>query len=337
MILRDRRLLATLFLSTCFLLLSSFEGYAANEKVTVVQALYTDPALTLASEVTGALLIPDPPAGNTIAYHYDMANRLTTVSYRRSELYYTTNFQYDGNGNLLTKRTEYSTVPFLESYRNSFETDTNGDGKPDGWNVAWRNGISAGAYATMIPYQPIPDGKNALRLYNGTGDAQSYQYIDSDSIPVSADTAYQVQAAMRYTLQQGGRASIGIIQFDVNGVQLSYDVQEYGNGTWSWKEHSFEFRTKPNAASVKIRMYVGGEESAYLDLDSVVLRARTMGVNLNASFEADANNNGGPDLWESSWRYGSSTGFFARRDSNAPHPDGQYEYRLYNGTGDPHA
>lgn len=56
-------------------------------------------------------------------------------------------------------------------------------------------------------------------------------------------------------------------------------------------------------------------------------------IDINGSFETDANSNNFPDFWETTWLNGTSTGAFATRTIYDP-TNGSYEYRLYNGTGD---
>lgn len=73
---------------------------------------------------------------------------------------------------------------------------------------------------------------------------------------------------MKYTLQDGGTAGMHIIQLDANGKEVGYDAQSYNNGGWKWHNHSRAFVAKPDAKSVLIRFAVGGEDSAYMDLDT---------------------------------------------------------------------
>ncbi|WP_341278964.1 hypothetical protein [Paenibacillus sp. FSL H8-0537] len=88
-------------------------------------------------------------------------------------------------------------------YNHSFEDDRNQNNLPDFWEVNWRNGSSEGSIAVIAPYVPT-EGKSIYRLYNGMGDVASYQYVDSEWIPVRGIQNYTVLADMRYGFNTNG-------------------------------------------------------------------------------------------------------------------------------------
>ncbi|MFB0846916.1 hypothetical protein [Paenibacillus oleatilyticus] len=250
-------------------------------------------------------------------YVYDNLGRIKYIKFP-SGLF--EEYIYDKNGNLISKNM---------SINGSFEKDENGNNLPDFWEVNWRNGTSSEPFAGLAPYDPV-DGANVYRLFNGKGDRESYQYVLSNAIPVVGGKSYEVRAMMKYTLQDGGTAGMHIIQLDANGKEVGYDAQSYNSGGWKWHNHSQVFVAEPSAKSVLIRFAVGGEDSAYMDLDTVSFKE----ININGSFEKDENGNNLPDFWEVNWRNGTSSGPFAGLAPYDP-VDGANVYRLFNGKGDP--
>ncbi|MGG4192500.1 MULTISPECIES: hypothetical protein [unclassified Paenibacillus] len=208
-----------------------------------------------------------------------------------------------------------------------FERDSNHNQLPDFWEVVWRNGESSNSYAVLAPYEPV-QGKLHYRLYNGDDDAQSYQYVLSDQIPVTGGSAYTIKAFLRYTLPVG-RAEMSIIQGDAQGNNNGEIHYTYNNGGWKWNEKNNSFVLNPDTKFIRIRFGVGGEVGAYLDVDKVELTQ----LDINEGYEKDENSNNLPDFWETVWRNGTSTNPFA---TIAPYEpiDGKYHYRLFNGLDD---
>lgn len=215
----------------------------------------------------------------------------------------------------------------LLDINNDFKQDTNNNNLPDFWETTWRNGTSTGAYATRFPYMSI-NSTHMYRLYNGTGHANSFQYAMSNPIPVLGNTAYKIEAIMRY-LVNSGEAQFTIIQTDAFGNTTATNHKAFNKGGWTNHENSNMFMTEPNTKYISIRFGIGGEENAYLDIEYVKVQQ----IDINGGFETDLNNNSLPDFWETSWRNGTSTGFFATLAPYSP-ADGVKHYRLFNGLGD---
>ncbi|MDT8975082.1 hypothetical protein RQP50_02355 [Paenibacillus sp. chi10] len=142
-----------------------------------------------------------------------------------------------------------------------FEKDSNHNQLPDFWEVVWRNGVSSNSYAILAPYEPV-EGKLHYRLYNGDNDAQSYQYVLSDQIPVTGGSAYTTKAFLRYYLPVG-RAEMSIIQADAQGNNNGEIHYTYNNGGWKWNEKNNSFVLNPDTKFIRIRFGVGGEVGAY--------------------------------------------------------------------------
>lgn len=152
----------------------------------------------------------------------------------------------------------------------SFEEDENGDGLPDFWDIVWRNGNSANPYAGLSSYEQV-HGQYEYRLYSGSGDAGSYQYVRSRELPVEPSTAYELRALMKYTVADGGRAEMTMIQVDGNGNHNGEESRTFTHGGWQFHDNGLPFITNWNTKSVILRFGVGGEEGAYLHLDDVRL------------------------------------------------------------------
>lgn len=114
-----------------------------------------------------------------------------------------------------------------------FERDQNGNSLPDFWETVWRNGTSAGSFASIQSFDPV-EGSNHFRLYSGIGDSQSYVYALSDPIKIVKGVAYKINTSMRYTLPTGD-ARITIIEIDNSGkISMKPSVlfqMVAGNGT----------------------------------------------------------------------------------------------------------
>lgn len=210
---------------------------------------------------------------------------------------------------------------------NDFKQDANNNNLPDFWETNWRNGTSTGAYAMRLPNTSI-NSTHMYRLYNGTGDANSFQYAISNPIPVLGNTAYKIEAIMRYTVNLGA-AHFTIIQTDASGNTIFTNHKTFSSGGWTNHENSNMFMTEPNTKFISIRFGIGGEENAYLDIEYVKVQQ----VDINGGFETDLNNNSLPDFWETNWRNGTSTGSFATLAPYSP-TDGVKHFRLFNGLGD---
>ncbi|MBY0014692.1 hypothetical protein [Paenibacillus typhae] len=217
----------------------------------------------------------------------------------------------------------------------SFEKDQNNDGKPDQWDVSWRNGTSSGAFAAIVSYLPGVEGKNQYRLFSGTGDAASYMYALSEKVPVAGGATYKLSVSMLYALSQGS-ANMSILEFAADGSTTNEIHNVYRNGGWSWKVNSKTFTAQPNTTHIAIRFAVGGEVSAYLDIDQVQIElAGAADINDNASFETKDNTNNLPDLWTTAWRNGTSANPSAERVliDTLGFTEGLCMYRLFGGTG----
>ncbi len=153
-------------------------------------------------------------------------------------------------------------------WNGEFEHDRNQNNLPDFWESTWRNGVSKGASAGLYPDE-IKRGTYNYRLFSGTGDAASMQYVHSDVIPIHGGFSYLVGAQMRYTLQDGGEAQMSLIELDLNYniVNEIHTVHKYGY--WQWYDQTIIYIPHSNAAYFYIRFGVGGEEGSYLDIDSV--------------------------------------------------------------------
>ncbi len=165
--------------------------------------------------------------------------------------------------------------PINQSINGSFELDSNHDGRPDFWEVSWRNGNSDGPYASRSTGLTPTDGDYVYRLYNGTGDAQSYQFARSQPIQIKKGGSYRVKAQMRYTLQTGGVAGLYIIHLDNQGNEISLLPGLYQDGGWNWHSHTIDVTALPQTTAFVIRLAVGGEEGAYLDVDQVQVEELT--------------------------------------------------------------
>ncbi len=211
----------------------------------------------------------------------------------------------------------------------SFEQDEDQNGLPDFWETNWRKGNSQGPYAKLVPFDPA-SGSKAYRLHNGIGDKNSYHYVLSNPIPVVGGRSYELSVLMKYGLQNGGTAGIHLIQLDSQGNELGMDVRSYSKGNWMWNKNILTFTAKANTSTVLIRIEVGGEEAANLDLDNLLFKE----LDLNGSFEQDEDQNGLPDFWETNWRNGNSQ----RSGVSLVHAILAHEskvYRMTNGTGEP--
>ncbi|WP_171718093.1 hypothetical protein, partial [Paenibacillus phytohabitans] len=148
-----------------------------------------------------------------------------------------------------------------------FENDQNNNNLSDFWETTWRNGLSKDSSVSKPGYDPIA-GASHLRMYSGTGDAQSFVYTLSDPIPVSSGYSYDMSAFMRYTLP-AGRAEITIIEVDSNDRTVTEYGRSVNNGGWKWHYHSVLVTPNYQTRYIRIRFAIGGEERAYLDIDQV--------------------------------------------------------------------
>ncbi|WP_249899455.1 hypothetical protein [Paenibacillus sp. PK3_47] len=296
-------------------------------------------------------MLPYQVFAEWLTYTYDTNGRIVLSTKTEHDTAIRTTYAYDNNGNLKSRKTTMeawrnfavSTFPVNDNY--SFEKDDNGNNLPDVWETAWRNGSSSSPSAAIMNATSTDysvDGLKFYRLTNGKKDPSSYQYVLSDAIPVSGKATYRIQAYMRYLLLTGA-TEITVIQVDASNNAILESARTFRSGDGNWNKNSITFTTLDKATSIRIRFAVGGEENAVLDLDKVnfvnVLQANSttranISFNGNGGFEKDQNSNGMPDLWETAWRNGASSGSYARRDSNAPGVKGNYQYRLYSGVGD---
>ncbi|MNO24965.1 hypothetical protein D3C76_147960 [compost metagenome] len=208
-----------------------------------------------------------------------------------------------------------------------FERDQNGNSLPDFWETVWRNGTSAGSFASIQSFDPV-EGSNHFRLYSGIGDSQSYVYALSDPIKIVKGVAYKINTSMRYTLPTGD-ARITIIEIDNSGKNINETQRAFSNGGWKWHNHDVSIFPRNETKYIRIRLEVGGEEGAYLDIDNVFLNP----IDINGDYENDFNKNGLPDFWETTWRNGISKEAIASKQGFEP-IDGNSQLRLYNGLGD---
>jgi hypothetical protein len=148
-----------------------------------------------------------------------------------------------------------------------FESAGNHNGLPDFWGNFWWNGSSINASVGLAGYEPI-DGKNELRLYNGTGDPNNAIYVLSDPIPVNWGSFYELSAFMKYTLPYGN-AVMTVLEYDINDKIVRQSERLVNKGRWKWHYHSMLLEPKWPTSYVRIRFGIGGEEGAYLDLDQV--------------------------------------------------------------------
>ncbi|WP_159888750.1 hypothetical protein [Paenibacillus puerhi] len=120
----------------------------------------------------------------------------------------------------------------------------------------------------MAPYEPV-SGSNHFRLYNGTGETSSAQYVISEKIPVIGGQLYTLEAMLRYTLNGGGHAEMSLLEVDASHQTVNENHVTYDQGNWKWHDQMELYSLKPETAFVVIRFGVGGEEGAYLDIDNV--------------------------------------------------------------------
>lgn len=209
------------------------------------------------------------------------------------------------------------------------------NGKPDLWELTWRNGNSQGSYARSESNGSI-EGTHHYQLFSGTGDPSSFVYALSDKVAVTGGASYQLSASMRYNLLIGN-AVMSVMEFTDSGATTNENHLNIKKGQGGWNLNSISFTAKPSTTQIAVRFSVGGQEAAYLDIDQVnIALDGAADVNDNGSFETGNNLIGLPDAWGTIWRNGSSINAKAERllsEFTSP-TDGLYLYRLYNGTGD---
>lgn len=218
--------------------------------------------------------------------------------------------------------------PINENINGGFEQDQNNNNLPDFWETVWRNGTSVGSSASKESFEPV-EGKYHFRLYNGSGDKNSYMYALSNTVAIEKDHSYKINASMRYTLPVG-RASITIIETDRYKNIVYESNRSFSNGGWQWHDNTIYLAPKDNTEYIQIRFEVGGEEKSYLDIDKVNIHS----IEINESFENDFNNNSLPDFWETVWRNGTSNNSSVSKPGYEP-IEGTSHLRMYSGTGDP--
>ncbi|NOU81548.1 hypothetical protein GC101_22045, partial [Paenibacillus sp. LMG 31459] len=134
--------------------------------------------------------------------------------------------------------------PIEVNMNGGFEQDQNNNRLPDLWETVWRNGTSVGPSASIESYEPA-EGNYHFRLYNGTGDKDSYMYALSNPIPIQKDKSYTINAFMRYTLPVG-KANITIIETDRNRSVVYESSRSFSNGAWQWHDNTIYVAPKDN-------------------------------------------------------------------------------------------
>ena len=185
----------------------------------------------------------------------------------------------------------------------------------------------------------------------GTGQVdfifqESYPLSDSEITNVYNEVT-QRTADIRTRLTNAGRYKpiaiweTGVIYNNIYGLTKSKaykeDKQKYvveqelaavenvnlaGLGYWTYRDQPIDL-----IQMTAINTLTGRAKPAQKSMTSIISK-----VNENAGFEKDTNSNTLPDLWETQWRNGTSTGAYALRTTASP-LEGSYIYRLYNGTG----
>ena len=173
------------------------------------------------------------------------------------------------NGWLEAASTARSTVaPVTNS---GFETDADGNGRPDGWERVWTSGNSSGYSAGWSWDKPF-EGKRILRLNNGTGDPSSFIFVLSDPVRVKGEEDLILSAASRPRLGKGGIAYIRLIQYNSAGLEIDEKAISIGpGGGWKYKVDVLRDGLKKEARSVRIELSVGGAEGQLMDVDDVRL------------------------------------------------------------------
>jgi hypothetical protein len=150
----------------------------------------------------------------------------------------------------------------------SFET-LGDNGMPAGWQLTWTNSGSGDVRQYNCGTCAL-DGLSVLRLHVGAGGGSVF--VVSDPIPVTPSGAYMVSGQMRYQLNSANDAVwFTIIQMDSAGnmVDLTEVQGVKSDNTGDWVPKGMLIRTKPSAASVRIRIGLTSATETTLDVDSV--------------------------------------------------------------------
>ncbi|MCP4424035.1 MAG: hypothetical protein GY803_06060, partial [Chloroflexi bacterium] len=111
---------------------------------------------------------------------------------------------------------------------------------------------SRGTWGTAAPHS----GSRAYVISN-----HAYGILQSDLIPVIPETEYNLSAWVRGKIDPDDSDKYWLIRanfYDVNGVYLSYQDVEYGDGLTideTWRHKGGDFTTPANAAQIRIRLF----------------------------------------------------------------------------------
>jgi hypothetical protein len=168
----------------------------------------------------------------------------------------------------------YSGATPLSVTNPSFELDEDGSGRPDGWELAWRNGTSIDSNVSIYSHLQADqfEGNRTIRLTNGTGDANSSIYVLSDQIPVAGGHDVILSAAVRRHLAPEAKANLSIIEKDSENEIIGFQEITLGeSGGWKFKVEHLKGTLKQNTKKIEIRFAVGGAENQIIDIDDVRL------------------------------------------------------------------
>ncbi|OHB60024.1 MAG: hypothetical protein A2Y12_05610 [Planctomycetes bacterium GWF2_42_9] len=153
----------------------------------------------------------------------------------------------------------------------SFETDTDSDGKPDGWENSWVWNGSRTGWSANITYLPtlVVNGTHCLRVYTGSGDTNAHIMVDSDYFQARPLTSYNIPVYARYGGNPGDTMVYWVLEFDSNYNYLAAHSLICYPSTWEFSKRTLSFTSHSSVKYFLIRFDVAGT-GVYCDIDWIL-------------------------------------------------------------------
>jgi hypothetical protein len=141
---------------------------------------------------------------------------------------------------------------------------------PAGWETSWSNCGDTGVWVYDAGGKSSFLGDHVLRLHVGSGGGA--RFVLSDPRDVLPDTDYVVTVPVRFYFQsQDENAFVSLIQYDRDGHGIALDEIRLtrGQSLWTWESQILSIHTRPDTASVRMRLGLSAPIEAYLDVDGI--------------------------------------------------------------------
>ncbi|MCM3748341.1 carbohydrate binding domain-containing protein [Paenibacillus pasadenensis] len=241
--------------------------------------------------------IPAASAGdNSLNYHYNESNQLIKTESPKGEYVFATDFAYDSNGNLKSKKFRKETRNFLVN--GGFEKYTGTNGVADGWRSFDGSGVG-GTYEVIS--SEAPAGAKSQRVaVNGMG-AGGYLNVVQD-VAIMGNKSYAFNGRIWIKSINNAKFQIVMQYYNSAGTLVGDSVPvELSKATNDWVSIS-GINTPPSSAVIA-RIHIHGTATAanasidFLADSMTITQSTVFNMLSNPGFESNQRLNGVADGW----------------------------------------